>query len=89
MLNFMEEAENLTLCASSSAASISPHWDSLLLLLNILQEFESSLQLPSIDSLSRLSRILEADSKIGSSGASRLRRCDFGRSVADLVKDIS
>ena len=56
--------DDRTLCASSSASSISPHWHNLDLLLNILEVFRSSFQLHAIDSLSGLAGVLEANSEI-------------------------
>ena len=53
-----------TLCASSSAASISPHGNGLLHLLHILQVLDRSLNLPAIDCLCGFSGILEADSEV-------------------------
>lgn len=49
----------LTLCASSSAASISPHWDSLLLLLHVLEVLKSALKFPTIDGLGGFAGVLE------------------------------
>jgi len=39
-----------TLCSTSSSSSISSHWDGLLVLLNVLEELDGSLELPAIDS---------------------------------------
>jgi hypothetical protein len=53
-------------------------------LLNVLKELHSTLEFPAIDSLSSLAGILERDSEVGSAGACRLGRVDFGRSVSNL-----
>src|SRR6187402_1831492 len=43
---------NHTLCGTSSSTGISSHWDSLLVLLDILKELDCSLQFPSVYRLS-------------------------------------
>ena len=53
-----------TLCASSSATSISPHRDGFLHLLYIFQVLDRPLNLPAIDCLCGFSGVLEADSEV-------------------------
>lgn len=53
-----------TLCASSSATSVSPHGDGLLHLFYILQVLDRPLNLPAIDCLCGFSGVLEADSEV-------------------------
>jgi hypothetical protein len=50
-----------TLCSTSGSTSISSHWDSLLVLLNVLEELNGTLELPSVDSLGSLAGVLERD----------------------------
>lgn len=54
------------------------------MLLNILEELHGALQLPSVDGLGGLACVLERNTEIGTAGASRLRRVDFGGSVSNL-----
>lgn len=73
-----------TLGGAASAAGISSHGDSLLVLLDVLEELDSSLQLPAVDGLSSLSGVLEGNSEVGTAGAGRLRGLDLGRGVSNL-----
>lgn len=73
-----------TLGGAASAAGISSHGDSLLVLLDVLEELDSSLQLPAVDGLSGLSGVLEGNSEVGTAGAGRLRGLDLGRGVSNL-----
>jgi len=59
----------LALCSTSSSSSISSHWDGLLVLLNVLEELDGSLELPAIDSLGGFSRVLERDTEISSTSS--------------------
>lgn len=72
-----------TLCCSTSAAGISSHRDGLLQLLDILEIFDSSVQLPAIDRCCRFAGVLEADSEVGASSASRLLWLDLVVAVSD------
>lgn len=54
------------------------------MLLDVLEELDSTLELPAIDGLGGLTGVLEGHTEVGTAGASRLRRVDFGGSVADL-----
>jgi len=58
---------------AASAAGISSHGDSLLVLLDVLKELDSSLQLPAVDGLGGLAGVLERNSEVGTAGASRFR----------------
>lgn len=73
-----------TLGGAASATGISSHGDSLLVLLDVLEELDSSLQLPAVDGLSGLSGVLEGNSEVGTAGAGRLRGLDLGRGVSNL-----
>lgn len=73
-----------TLGGAASAAGISSHGDGLLVLLDVLEELDSSLQLPAVDGLSGLSGVLEGNSEVGTAGAGRLRGLDLGRGVSNL-----
>lgn len=70
--------------SAASATGISSHGDSLLVLLDVLEELDSSLQLPAVDGLSGLSGVLEGNSEVGTAGAGRLRGLDLGRGVSNL-----
>lgn len=54
------------------------------MLLDVLEELDSSLQLPAVDGLSGLSGVLEGNSEVGTAGAGRLRGLDLGRGVSNL-----
>ena len=73
-----------TLSGASSSTGVSAHGDSLLVLLNVLEELHGALKLPSVDGLGGLTSVLERNTEIGTAGASRLRRVDFGGSVSNL-----
>jgi hypothetical protein len=73
-----------TLGGAASAAGISSHGDGLLVLLDVLEELDSSLQLPAVDGLSGLSGVLEGNSEVGTAGAGRLGGLDLGRGVSNL-----
>jgi hypothetical protein len=55
-------------------------------LLDILEELNSALQLPSIDRLGSLTSILEARTQVRTSGPSTLRRVDLCSCVTNLEK---
>ncbi len=74
----------LTLSGATGSTSESSHGDSLLVLLNVLEELHGALELPAVDSLCGLASVLERNTEIGTAGASGLRRVDFGGSVANL-----
>ena len=74
----------LTLCTSTGAARIPSHRNSLLVFHHILQVCDCSLYPPAIDGLGSFAGVFEADTKVGSSAASRLRRRYGSRSVANL-----
>jgi hypothetical protein len=77
-----------TLCSPSSATSVSSHGDGLLQLLDVLQVFDCSVEFPAVDSLCCLAGVLEADSEVGASAASRLLWLDFVVSVPDHLVGI-
>lgn len=74
----------LTLRGSASAASISPHWDGLLLLQDIAEEGEGALKLPSVDGLSSLASVLEGGAEVAAASPGGLCVVDAGCCVADL-----
>jgi hypothetical protein len=75
-----------TLCASSSASGISSHGHSLLQFLDILEVLESTLKFPAVDGLGSLTGVLEADTKIAATAASRFGTGNsVGGGVADLL----
>lgn len=79
-----ESLEGRTLGGSASAAGISSHGDSLLVLLNVLEESNSALKLPAVDGLGGLASVLEGHSEVGTAGAGRLRGLNLGGSVSNL-----
>lgn len=81
---------NHTLCSTSSSSSIPSHGNGLLVLLDILQELNGTLQLPSVNSLSGLTGVLEGDSEVGTASAGRLGRVDLCCCVSNLeIESIS
>lgn len=58
------------------------------MLLNILEELHSTLQLPAINGLRSLAGVLERYSQVGTAGTSRLGRVDLGGSVSNLKQNI-
>jgi len=73
----------LSLCSTSSSASVSPHGDGLLVLNDVIEERLCPLELPSIDGLSGLSGVLEAHTQVGAARAGALRWVDLRRCVSD------
>lgn len=73
-----------TLCAATSATSISSHGNTFLQLLDILEVLDRTLNLPAVDGLSSLAGVLEADTEVGAARPGRLRRRDVLRGVTDL-----
>lgn len=73
-----------TLGAAAGAAGISSHGDGLLVLLHVLEEGNSALQLPAINGLGGLAGVLEGNSQVGTAGAGRLGGLDLGRGVSNL-----
>jgi len=75
--------ESLNLSATTSATSVPPHGNCLLVLLDILKIGDSALQLPAIDCLCRFAGVLERDAEVGTTSPCRLLRCDRGCCVPD------
>jgi len=74
-----------TLSASTSAASISSHRDSLLQFGDILEVLDGAVDFPASDGGSGLAGVLEADTQVTSTAASRFgTRNAVGGGVADL-----
>jgi hypothetical protein len=74
----------LTLRSASSAASVPPHGNGLLVLKDISKVGEGTLKLPAVDGLGSLASVLEGDAEVAASRASRLCAVDAGCSVANL-----
>jgi hypothetical protein len=79
--------EGLALGGTTSSTSVTSHGNGLLVLLDVLEELHSTLQLPAIDSLRRLAGVLERHSQVLPSGPGRLGGVDFGGTVSNLQKD--
>ena len=75
-----------TLGGAAGAASISSHGHGLDMLLHVLEEGHSTLQLPAVDGLGGLACVLERHSKVGTAGAGRFRGLDLSRGVSGLVQ---
>lgn len=73
-----------TLRSAADGAGISAEGDGLLLLLDVLKESDSTLQLPAVDGLGGLAGVLERNSEVGTAGAGRLGGSDLGGSVPNL-----
>jgi len=82
------DTELLALGGAASAAGISSHGDSLLLLLDVLEEGDGTLKLPTVDGLGGLASVLERHSEVGTAGAGRLRGLDLGGSVSNHLGDL-
>ena len=74
----------LTLSSSSSTTSIPPHWNSLLMVLDILEVGKRLLELPAVDGLGGFAGVLEGDTEVRASRACRFGGRDFCRCVSDL-----
>ena len=70
--------------SAAGGAGIAAHGDSLLVLLDVLEEGNSALELPAVDGLGGLAGVLEGDAEIGTAGAGRLCGFDLSRGVSDL-----
>lgn len=79
----------LTLCSTSSSASVSPHGDGLLVVDDIGEEGLRALELPAVDGLGGLSCVLEAHTEVGAARAGALRWVDLRRCVSNLHITIS
>lgn len=82
------DTELLALGGAASAAGISSHGDGLLVLLDVLEEGNSTLKLPAVDGLGGLASVLERHSEVGTAGAGRLRGLDLGGSVSNHLGDL-
>lgn len=69
---------------SADGAGISSEGDGLLVLLDVLEESNSALELPAVDGLSGLAGVLERNSEVGTAGAGRLRGLNLRGSVSNL-----
>lgn len=73
-----------TLGGATSTTGVSSHGDGLRMVQNVLEELDGTLELEAVDGLRGLTGVLERHTEVGTAGASRLRRVDFGGSVSDL-----
>lgn len=73
-----------TLSGAASAAGVSAHGDSLLVLLDVLEEGDGAGQLPAVDGLGGLTGVLERDTQVLAAGASRLGGRNLGGGVSNL-----
>lgn len=74
----------LTLRSATGAAGVPPHGNGLLLLLDIAEESESTLKLPSVDGLGRLAGVLERGAEVAAASPRGLCVIDGNCCVADL-----
>lgn len=74
----------LTLGSATGGTGISAHGDGLLVIDNILEVDESTLQFPSIDRLGSLAGVLEADAEVRAPSAGALCVGDCVCGVTDL-----
>lgn len=70
-----------------SAPSISPHRHGLGVVLDILEVGEGAGELPAVDGLRRLARVLVRDTEVGAASARRLGGLEVGGCVSDLCED--
>lgn len=77
------DTELLSLCASPSTTGISPHWDGLLVPLNIFQVGKGTLKLHSANGLGNLTGVLEGHTEEGTTSLSSVGRAGRGGRVAD------
>jgi hypothetical protein len=77
------DTELLALSGTASATGVSSHGDSLLVLLDVLEEGHGTLELPAVDGLGGLAGVLEGDTEVGTAGAGRLGGLDLSRCVSD------
>lgn len=80
----VQKIESLTLCSATSGTSISAHGNGLLVIDDIVEVDESTLQFPSVDRLGSLAGVLEADAEVGAPSAGALCVGDCVCGVTDL-----
>ena len=78
------EQSELTLGSATGGTGISAHGNGLLVIDDILEVDESTLQLPSVDRLGSLAGVLEADAEVRAPSAGALCVGDCVCGVADL-----
>lgn len=76
-----------TLTGPSDTTSVSPEWNSLLLLPHVLEVADGALKTPSVDGLSGFAGVLEGYTEVGATGASGFRRGDGVGSVTSLEEE--
>jgi hypothetical protein len=82
------DTELLALGGAAGATGVSAHGDGLLVLLHVLEEGNSTLELPAVDGLGGLAGVLEGDTEVGTAGAGRLGGLDLSRGVSNHLDGI-
>lgn len=77
-----------TLCGAASRASVAPHGNGLLVLLDILEVLDGLVQVPAVDGLCGLTSVLERDTQVGAARTGRLCRVNDSASVANLFQTL-
>ena len=77
----------LTLGVAASAASESSEGNNLGLVLDVVEEGKSALELHAVDSLGGLAGVLEADTQVRAPGAGALCGRNILSSVTDLIEE--
>jgi len=80
-------AGRLTLGGAASAPGIASHGHGLDVALDVLQVGDGALQLPAVDRLGGLARVLEGDTEVGAPRSRGFGVVDVGGGVADLDKE--
>ena len=78
------DTELLALGGAADRASVPAHGDSLDLLLDVLEEGNSALQLPAVDGLGGLAGVLEGHAQVGTASAGRLGGSNLRGGVTNL-----
>jgi hypothetical protein len=82
------DTELLALGGAASGAGVSSHGDGLLVLLDVLKEGNSTLQLPAVDGLGGLAGVLEADTQVRAARAGALILRDLLGGVTDHLEGV-
>jgi hypothetical protein len=77
-------SRKLTLGGASSAAGVAPHGDGLLVLQDVTEVSQGTVELPSVDGLGGLAGVLERDTEVGAASAGALCVVEVGCSVTNL-----
>lgn len=73
-----------TLSCPAGAPGVSPHGHGLGVPDDVVQVGDGALELPAVDGLGGLARVLEGDAEVGAAGAGGFGGFDVGGCVADL-----